>query len=363
MKQVRCAIIGAGSWGTTAHVPALIEHPQAELVAIQHHQPETAARIARDFDIPHGFTTAEEVLATGPLDAVVVSSIPARHYEHAAAALGRGCHVLIEKPMTITGAEADELVAIADSANLHFSVGATWHHTAHCIEARRVIQSGSLGELRMISILMTNICQGLYRGLPLDEVLIGDDETRRAEHQPPYLAPGRTAYSDPKLAGGGQIYCQASHPAAYISFLTERQPVDVFARFENDGAPVDIYNALTITLDDGTLVSLASNGAAVPEQMHYELRVFGTEGILVQELWQGTLSVFDRKGNAHHYDPLGEDEIYPLHAPAKNLVDTILGTAENGSPARHGAFAAWITEAACESVRTGANVKVNRSNA
>ena len=39
MKQVRCAIIGAGSWGTTAHVPALIEHPQAELVAIQHHEP------------------------------------------------------------------------------------------------------------------------------------------------------------------------------------------------------------------------------------------------------------------------------------------------------------------------------------
>ncbi|MCH2114930.1 MAG: Gfo/Idh/MocA family oxidoreductase [Pirellulales bacterium] len=85
--------LGAGSWGTTAHVPALIEHPQAELVAIQHHQPETAARIARDFDIPHGFPTAEEILVLKPLDAVVVSSIPARHYEHAAAALGRGCHV------------------------------------------------------------------------------------------------------------------------------------------------------------------------------------------------------------------------------------------------------------------------------
>lgn len=358
MKKARCAIIGAGWWGTTAHVPALVRHPQAELVAIQHHDPATAARIARDFGVPNGCTSAEEVLAIEPLDAVVVSSVPALHHAQAAAALRRGCHVLIEKPMTITAEQADELVALSSAGDLHLILGATWHYTAHCVEARRLIQSGALGELRMISVLMTNIAEGIFRGQPFAEAMGGSDDQRRAEHQPPYLEPGRTSYSDPELAGGGQIYSQASHPSAYISFLTERQPAEVFARFENDGAPVDIYNALTMTLDDGTLVSLATNSAAVPEQMHYELRIFGTEGLLVQELWKGTLAVFDRRGNARSREPLAADEIYPLHAPAENLVDAALGTAENGSPARHGAFAARISEAACESARTGAPVAI-----
>ena len=156
MKSVQCAVIGAGSWGTTAHVPALIDHPQAELVAIQHHDPQTAARIARDFGVPRACTTVDEVLAIEQLDAVIVSSVPTFHFSQTEAALRRGCHVLIEKPMTIAADEADSLVALADANNLHFIIGATWHYTSHCIEARRIIQSGELGHLRMISILMTN---------------------------------------------------------------------------------------------------------------------------------------------------------------------------------------------------------------
>ena len=57
----------------------------------------------------------------------------------------------------------------------------------------------------------------LYHGLPFTDALAGPDEAQRAEHQPLYLEPGQTSCSDPKLAGGGQIYCQASHPEAYVS--------------------------------------------------------------------------------------------------------------------------------------------------
>jgi len=342
-----------------AHVPALKDHPEAELVAVQHHDRAIAERIAKDFGVPQACTTAEEVLAIDNLDAVVISSVPALHYAQARAALQRDCHVLIEKPMTFTGREAEELVALADAKNLHFIIGATWHYTPHCVEARRIVQSGELGQLRMISILMTNICQGLYRGESYAEVIAGTDDAGRPEHQPPYLEPGRTSYSDPQLAGGGQIYCQTSHPAAYVSFLTERQPVEVFAHFENDDAQVDVYDAVNCKLDDGTLVSLATNGAATAEMMHYELRIFGTEGILAQELWQGTLEISDRKGNVQKYESLTTDQIYPLFAPATNLVNTILGKEENGSPARHGAFAMKFTEAACDSARTGANVQLS----
>src|SRR5690349_12965112 len=94
MDKVKVAVIGAGWWGTAAHIPALKRHPQAELVAVQSRSLNKARKIAADFDIPHACTTAEEVLAIDGLNAVVVSSTPNVHYAHAKAALERGMHVL-----------------------------------------------------------------------------------------------------------------------------------------------------------------------------------------------------------------------------------------------------------------------------
>ncbi len=354
MEQVKCAVIGAGWWGTTAHVPALRDNPHADLVAVQHRDGATAERIARDFGVARACTTADEVLAIDRLQAVVISSVPALHYEQGKAALERGLHVLIEKPFTIRGSEGLDLVRLADEKGLHLMVGATYHFTRHCQEARRVLQAGGIGTVRMISILFTNLTQGLYHGLEWDEAMPSEDEAR-SEHQRPYLVPGQTSYSDPAIAGGGQIYTQVSHPAAYVSYLTERKPVEVFARFENDGATVDVYDALVIVLDDGTLVSLASNGAATAAKMHYELRVHGTGGVLEQELWKGTLTV-DGADGLTEYEPL--EDTYPVGGPSANLIDVARGAAVNLSPGRHGAFGSVVSEAAIESVRTGRPVSL-----
>ena len=113
-KKVRCAVIGAGWWGTLAHVPALLGHPQAELVGVHHRDQEIAEKIARDFGIPRGVSSVEEVLAFDGLDAVVISSTVNAHYPQAKAALEQGLHVLIEKPMTLTADQAGTLVELAD---------------------------------------------------------------------------------------------------------------------------------------------------------------------------------------------------------------------------------------------------------
>jgi hypothetical protein len=107
--KIKCGVIGAGWWATFAHIPALLEHPNAELVAIQNDNQQEVQKIARDFRIPVACTTASELLAIEGISAVVVSSSPHLHYEDALAALELGKHVLIEKPMTLTVTEAMEL--------------------------------------------------------------------------------------------------------------------------------------------------------------------------------------------------------------------------------------------------------------
>ena len=346
-RKVVCGVIGAGWWGTYAHVPALLAHPRAQLAAIQTRDPEAAAKISCDFNIPRAFTSAEELIAQPDLEAVVISSTPHLHYSQTLAALRRGLHVLIEKPMTFTAAEARELVELAAAENLKFLSCFPWHYTRHGQEARRLIAQGELGELRMISILMTN---------PIDHLIRGT--ATFSTHGKPYIEPERGTYSEPSVAGGGQIYNQVTHVAGYLTYLTGARPAEVFARFHNDACRLDIFDALNIQMENGCLVSVASTGATPIENRLYEIRTYGTQAVLFMELWAGTMTLLRRGGGETRYPDLAPHEIFPERAPAQNLVDAILGLAPVISPATLGLASMEIIEAACQSVQTGQNVKV-----
>ncbi|MCK9589940.1 MAG: Gfo/Idh/MocA family oxidoreductase, partial [Terrimicrobiaceae bacterium] len=236
MKKVSVGVIGAGFWATFAHLPAIKSRADAELSAVQSRDRNKAEGIARDFGAAHACTRVDELLALPGLDAVIVSSTPNVHYAQAKAALEKGLHVLLEKPMTITPAEAAELVTLAAAKNLQLLISCPWHFTRHGIEARRLIHAGELGEIKMISSLMTNPIGRLLKGL---ETAVHHGLGKAA-----YVEPRTGSYNDPAVAGGGQIYCQVSHAAAYLTFLTGLRPAEVFAHMNFDGSPNDIYDAL-----------------------------------------------------------------------------------------------------------------------
>ena len=349
MKKARIGIIGAGWWATTAHIPAIKSHPGAELVAIQSRERAKAQQIARDFGVEHACTRVEELLALPDLDGVIVSTTPNVHYQQAKSALETGRHVLIEKPMTFTVAEAQELVELAAQNRLQLLISCPWHFTSHGIEARRLIQAGALGEIKMISVLMTN---------PIDKLLRGINTTPTHGLENVYVEPRKGSYNDPEIAGGGQIYCQVSHAAAYLAFLTGLRPAEVFARLDSDGCSNDLYDALTITLENGALVSLASTCATPVCERNYEVRVFGSQAILQLELWRGTMALIDFHGRRTDFPPLLENQIYPDQSPAINFVDAILRKQPNGSPGELGLAAMEIIEAACESAQTNRVEKI-----
>ena len=349
MKPVRIGVIGAGWWATFAHIPAVQSHAGAELVAVQSRERAKAEKIARDFGARHACTTVEELLALPELDAVIVASTPNVHFAQARAALESGRHVLIEKPMTFTAYEARVLVTLAARKNLQLVISCPWHFTRHGLEARRLIRAGALGEIKMISVLMTN---------PIDKLLRGINTSPTHGLANVYVEPRHGSYNDPAIAGGGQIYCQVSHAAAYLTFLTGLRAAEVFARFDRDGSPNDIYNALTLTLENGALVSLASTGATPLCERNYEVRVFGSQAVLQLELWRGTMTLIDFNDQRTEYPPLAENEIYPAQSPALNFIDTILGKVPNGSPGDLGLASMEIIEAACASATHGKNISI-----
>jgi predicted dehydrogenase len=346
--KIKCGVIGAGWWATFAHIPALLGHPNAELIAVQKRNRQEARKVADDFGIPIACTTASELLAIEGLQAIVVCSSPNLHYEQASAALALGKHVLIEKPMTLTVAEGVELVAMARNHGTQFLISCPWHYTVHAREAQRLVRDGDLGEVRMISVLMTN---------PISHLLRGD--STQPTHGTPYMHPREGTYSDPKVAGGGQIYAQVCHVAAYLTFLTGAWPAEVFARFHNDGQALDIYDTLNLQMDDSSIATIASTGATSVGRRDFELRVFGTKGMLFLDLWHGKMEFVPLVGEPCSFPDLPEDAIYPHQAPALNLIDSILDPRRNQSPATLGVAAMDVIEAACRSAKSGSNVRVS----
>jgi predicted dehydrogenase len=166
-------------------------------------------------------------------------------------------------------------------------------------------------------------------------------------------------YSDPMVAGGGQIYAQVCHAAAYLTFLTGARPSEVFARFHNDGAALDIYDVLDMRMDDSSIVTIASTGATSLGRKDFEVRVFGTKGMLFLDLWRGKLEYVPLSGEPRVYPDLEDDAVYPHQAPALNLIDSILNPLRNQSPATLGVAAMEVIEGATRSVKSGNNVLVS----
>ncbi len=348
-SRLNVGVIGAGYWATSAHIPGILQHKRAHLRAVQNRSMKKASQIAKDFGADLAFDNYRDLVLHGKVDAVIVSSTPNVHFEQAAFALKHDKHVLIEKPMTFTVAQAQELCDLASSRNLHLVVSCPWHYTPHGIKARKMIADGVLGNIKMISILMTN---------PVEKLIKGINTIPTHGLNDVYIDPAPGSYSDPAIAGGGQIFAQVSHVGAYLSFLTGCEPTEVYAKFDFADSQNDIYDVFTITLNNNILVSMASTGATPESIRNFEIRVYGTEGVLLMELWRGQMSIYPFTGEPTVYPELSKNEIYPDRGPVSNFIDVCLGVADNGSPGKYGIAAMKIIEAATLSNKTGTVIKL-----
>jgi predicted dehydrogenase len=348
--KLNIGVIGAGWWATSAHIPGIIQHERAHLKAVQNRTISKATKIAHDFGADLAFVDYRKLVTDAGVDAVVISSTPNMHYEQAKFSMEHGKHVLLEKPMTFNVAQAKELCNLASGNNLQFLVSCPWHYTRHGIEAKRLIQQGLLGEIKMISILMTN---------PIDKLLKGINTIPTHGLNEVYVEPNPGSYNDPSIAGGGQIFGQVSHVGAYLSFLTGAGPKEVFAKFDYDNSENDIYDTLLITMDNDTLVTIASTGATPITVRNYEVRIYGTRAILFLELWKGHMSYWPFEGKSKKYPVLPENEIYPDEAPVINFINTCLGLANNNSPGELGLAAMKVIEGASISNKIGKSIKTD----
>lgn len=347
--RARVGVIGTGWWATQHHIPSLKNYPSAELVGICDLQPDKLGRAADFYDVGGRYTDHRELLAAG-LDGVVVAVQHAYHYQVARDALDAGVSVLVEKPMTLRSEDAWDLVARAAARELHLMVGYTFHFTRHAKAAHDIIRSGRLGEIQFVSGLFATMVESYLRGRPQDYV----DHFRF-----PVTGPEPSTYSDPEIAGGGQGVLQVTHPMGMVLWATGLHAVEVSGFVENFDLDVDLADAFSYRLSNGGVGVMGSTGGVRPHQSPIQANTyFGSAGIIEQDLTGGTLRVNYHDGTAEDFTDLGEDELYPQHAPARALVDLITAGGENRAPGTVGARVVEFLEAGYRSSREGRTVQI-----
>ncbi len=147
---VRIALVGCGAIAQRYHLPVLLAHPatRAGLILVDSNR-ERLAEMAREHDVVHA-TTDYRALPTA-VDGVVIATPPASHREIALHFLTRGVHVLCEKPLADTAADAREMLAAAEAAGVALAVNQTRRLFPTYGAIRQLIAEGELGELRSIS--------------------------------------------------------------------------------------------------------------------------------------------------------------------------------------------------------------------
>jgi scyllo-inositol 2-dehydrogenase (NADP+) len=140
--------VGLLAYGAIGH-----EHNQAvaateglTLTAVCDTNPERIAAAQELAPDIAAFDDAALMLDSGLIDIVVISTPPNSHYSWAKEALQRGIHVVLEKPMALTAAECDELIALAAEKNLTLVVYQNRRFDRDFVTMRRLIESGAIGE-------------------------------------------------------------------------------------------------------------------------------------------------------------------------------------------------------------------------
>lgn len=343
VRRARIAVIGSGWWATDSHIPGLLANPDAELVALCDMDPKRLQIAAEAFGIRQTFTSVESLLHGTELDGVIVATNHASHYAVARPCVEAGLYTLIEKPMTLFAAKAQELVDIARARGCEISLGYNHNYSPYAQRARTLIGQGQLGRVEYIGGVFNQHVLSLYQG--------------RATNVGKVLGPG-DVYSDPSRSGGGHGHLQMTHLLGLICFITGLRARTVQARMNNLGLDVDVVNALLIEFESGALATVGGTGN-IPKGHKIDLQIYCSDGWIDIDESKGTAIIAGESLPREEFEPAENRRLDRRYETTNNLVSMVLGQATNGSPGEIGVRVVEILDAAYRSAaRSGQAVHI-----
>lgn len=237
-KTLRIGIIGCGAIANGLHVPDYVDCAEAELVAFCDIIKSKAQSLADKF-APGAkiYTDYKQLLKSGEVDAVSVCTPNYLHGPITIAACQAGLHVLVEKPMATSIAEAKKMIAAAKKAGVLLMVDQSQRKFAAHVKAKEVLDSGIMGKILHVTAMFGHA-------------------------GPENWSPTGKWFFKKKEARFGAMADLGVHKADLIRHLTGKEVVSVTAKYgtlEKKKTDVEDNFVSTLQFSDGTLGTLAAS--------------------------------------------------------------------------------------------------------
>ena len=142
-KPLKGAVIGLGRMGLT-HIAILRTHPDVRDLAVSDASSCLGNAVEKQLGFPF-YTTAEKLMEKARPDFMIIATPTSYHAEMAKAAIQRGVHVFVEKPLTLSPQNSTELLRLAQARSVVTQVGYVNRFNEIFTAVRKLIRSGELG--------------------------------------------------------------------------------------------------------------------------------------------------------------------------------------------------------------------------
>ena len=267
---IRLLVIGTGGMANN-HATEFARIPGVQLVAGVDTRPEQLADFRARHNIPHGFASVEDALAWGQFDAATNVTPDPVHYPTTMPLLAAGKHVLCEKPLATSHADAQAMADAAARAGVVNMVNLSYRNVAALQQAAVMVADGSIGTVRHF--------EASYLQSWLTQPAWGEWST-----QPQWLWRLSTAHGSKGVLGDVGI-----HILDYATFIAGQNVREISCRLATfDKAPggrvgeyvLDANDSATmqVVLENGALGTVAATRFATGHLNDLRLRIYGDKG-------------------------------------------------------------------------------------
>ena len=322
--KIRFAILGCGRMGRH-HSQKIIEDGRGIAVALFDADPTMAARLKSDlWPSAKMASNIDELISNHEIDAAIICTPTAEHYEQAKSCLARGWHVLCEKPLASNREQILELLKLSEAAKSRgqaFSLGYQRRYASWFLTLRNEVLSGKWGAVRAIVSHNVENWQSTISGTWRDH---------------------------PEQNPGGFVTDAGSHKIDLLFYITGLKPVEVFARSQKWGSQVEIVTSVSALLTNNVTVTMDFIGNS--QYFGEDLCIHCEKADLMlrhEELW------IAQSGSRQRL-PVSAPESSPVHG----LLNTIFDGAPDLSPPEAALPVYDMTQAILASGRTGNPVRL-----
>jgi predicted dehydrogenase len=189
IKKIKWGAAGCGRFTEFSFIPALEFLRKSTINSVYSGTVARAKQVADKYGIPRHFDNYDEFLKSD-INAVYIGSINSNHYEQVVKAAEAGKNILCEKPLSMTSAQAEEMVKVCEKNNVHLAVNYVNRFHPLIIKAKEILDSQMLGKLTSINL-----------NFNID------------------IPPTNNFRFDPKLSGGGALRDLGTHMIDLMRFF------------------------------------------------------------------------------------------------------------------------------------------------